>query len=478
MFNSYRQPSDAELTLNTFYQNTGASLLVAGFFAFSASPVFANDKADKNAFQHPFPNLSAELKFNHSLGRSLFEKFWVASPSSTTASDGLGPLYNARSCHSCHLNNAKGHAPDHLQSAAFVPSFFVRLKRWPRPVDFDPKKAVTGDATYGTQLQTLSTTELPPEANLMVEYQYSTLNFADGTAIELRKPSYKVTKLGYGDFNSDTLLSGRVSPALTGVGLIDALDATSILSREDINDENNDGISGRANHVWDKINQSWQVGRFGWKATVATLSEQNQSAFNGDLGLSTPLLTSAYGDCTNNQTACLNLANGNSEHLDNLEVSNKVMSLVNQFSALSAPSRIRNLANTQFMQGKAVFDQLNCVGCHTPKMTTGLENEYNVLSNITFYPFSDFLLHDMGEGLADNGNEFDAKGNEWRTAPLWGNALNQTTSGRESYLHDGRARNLFEAIAWHGGEAKQSQSGFLQLDKKQRSDLIYFLESL
>jgi CxxC motif-containing protein (DUF1111 family) len=466
------------LTLNALYQHTGTSLLVAGFFAFSTSLMAQAPNTDKDAFQRPFKNLSAEQKFNHSLGRSLFEKFWVASPSSTTASDGLGPLYNARSCHSCHLNNAKGHAPAHLQSAVSVPSFFVRLKRWPRPDGFDPKKAVTGDPIYGTQLQTLSTTQLPPEANLVVRYDYQTLRFSDQTPIQLRKPDYRLSQLGYGAFDNNTLLSGRVSPALMGVGLIDALDDKTIESHADENDLNQDGISGRTNQVWDKINQRWRLGRFGWKATVATLSEQNQSAFNGDLGLSTPLVTSAYGDCTEAQIDCLSLANGNSQHLDNLEVSKQMMSLVNQFSALSAPSKIRNLANEQFMQGKAVFDQLNCASCHIPKLKTGLATEYKVLSNQTFFPFSDFLLHDMGPGLADTGNEFNADGQEWRTTPLWGNSLNKSTSGRQSYLHDGRARNLIEAIAWHGGEAKPSQKAFLNLTEKQRNDLLYFLESL
>lgn len=466
------------LTLNAFYQNAGTSLLVAGFFAFSSHLIANTSRPDADAFQRPFTNLSAEQKFNHSLGRSLFEKFWVASPSSTTASDGLGPLYNARSCHSCHLNNAKGHAPTNLQSAVSVPSFFVRLKTWPRPIDFDPKSAVSGDPVYGTQLQTLSTTQLAPEADLVVKYEYQTRLFSDGTPIQLRRPTYQLDKFGYGPLNPNTVLSGRVSPALTGVGLIDALDDATIQANADENDSDGDGISGRTNTVWDKINQTWRLGRFGWKATVATLSEQNQSAFNGDLGLSTPLVTSPYGDCTSAQTACLNLENGNSEHLDNLEVSNKVMALVNQFSALSAPSKIRNLADKKFMQGKLVFDELNCAGCHTPKLTTGSQTEFSVLANKTFYPFSDFLLHDMGPDLADTGREFDANGQEWRTAPLWGNALNKTTSGRESYLHDGRARNLIEAIAWHGGEAKQSQESFLTLNKTQRSDLIYFLESL
>jgi len=467
-----------KLTLNALYQHTGTSLLVAGFFAFSTALMAETSTPDKNAFQHPFKKLSAEQKFNHSLGRSLFEKFWVASPSSTTASDGLGPLYNARSCHSCHLNNAKGHAPANLQSAVSVPSFFVRLKRWPRPDGFDPKKAVSGDPIYGTQLQTLSTTQLVPEADLVVKYDYLDLMFEDKTPIQLRKPTYTLNNLGYGAFSKDTVLSGRVSPALMGVGLIDALDDKTIEHNADENDLDQDGISGRSNQVWDKINQTWRLGRFGWKATVATLSEQNQSAFNGDLGLSTPLVTSAYGDCTQAQVACLSLANGNSAHLDNLEVSEQMMSLVNQFSALSAPSKIRNLANDQFMQGKSVFDQLNCAACHIPKMKTGLVTDYKVLSNRTFFPFSDFLLHDMGAGLADTGNEFNAKEQEWRTTPLWGNSLNKTTSGRQSYLHDGRARNLIEAIAWHGGEAQQSQEAFLSLTTKQRNDLLYFLESL
>lgn len=468
----------AIFTLSVFHQNTGTSLLVAGFFAFSSGLTFAASNVEKDAFQQPFPKLSTELKFSHSLGRSIFEKFWVASPSSTTASDGLGPLYNARSCHSCHLNNAKGHAPKHNQNASEVPSFFVRLKQWPRPENFDVKSAVSADPNYGTQLQTLSTTELAPEANLRIKYQYHSLSFADGTPIELRKPQYQLNRLAYGTLHQNTLLSGRVSPALTGVGLIDTLEDATLLANADENDSDQDGISGRANKVWDKENQQWRVGKFGWKATVATLTEQNQNAFNGDLGLSTPLATSPYGDCTKTQISCLKLANGNSKHLDNLEVSQQMMTLVNQFSALSAPSKIRNLGNDQFMRGKSLFDQLTCSACHTPKLTTGTHPKYKVLSNQTFYPFSDFLLHDMGAGLADKGNEFNAQGSEWRTAPLWGNALNKSTSGRQGFLHDGRARTLIEAIAWHGGEADTSQKRFLTLSKKQRSDLIYFLESL
>ena len=452
----------------------GTAIAVTGFFC---TEIYASENK-RDAFMKPFTSLSAEQKFNHSLGRSLFEKFWVAAPSSTTASDGLGPLYNARSCHSCHLNNGKGHAPAALQNATNVPSFFLRLKQWPQSKHADSKKAVEPDPIYGTQLQSNSNINIPAEMKMNIQYEYYTVTFLDGSTSELRKPNYLFERFFYGKPHENTQYSGRVSPALIGVGLFDAVDDTTLLKFADPDDKDNDGISGKANIVWDETKKTWRPGRFGWKATVATLTQQNQSAFNGDLGLSTPLFSNPNGDCTIAQHQCLELQNGNSPHMDNLEVSHVVTDMVDTFTALSAPPKMRNLANEKFIQGKVIFDNLQCAACHKPVMKTGVHTTFSELNNKTFYPFSDLLLHDMGEGLADVGNEFDAKGSEWRTAPLWGLGLNKIVSKRESYLHDGRARSLNEAILWHGGEAQASQNSYRQLNITQRSTLIKFLESL
>lgn len=437
-----------------------------------------NPIADSNAFIKPFSTISTEQKFDHSLGLSLFEKFWIASPSSTTASDGLGPLYNARSCHSCHLKNGKGHAPLASQKMMQVPSFFIRLKQWPLSKSASPKEAFVGDPVYGVQIQTNANINLAVEADISVTYQYHLVEFADGSTTELRKPIYEVANTSFGAIHPNTQLSGRVSPAIVGVGLLDSVDDQTLLELADPDDADKDGISGKVNLVWDKINQKWRPGRFGWKANIATLSQQNQNAFNKDMGLSTPLFPNAYGDCTTLQEQCFKLANGNSPHMENLEVSSKVVRLVDTFTALSAPPKIRNLRSKDFLQGKEIFEQLACSSCHRPVMKTGYNASYPALSHKTFYPFTDLLLHDMGEGLADQGNEFAAKGNEWRTPPLWGLALNKIVSQRQSYLHDGRARTINEAILWHGGEAQKSRDAYTKMNATQRSYLMTFLESL
>ncbi|TBR45042.1 hypothetical protein CBF23_000640 [Marinomonas agarivorans] len=452
----------------------GMMFIITSFFSLKT---YAETNSSSILMQ-PFPHISPEQKLNHSLGQALFEKLWVASPSSTTASDGLGPLFNARSCHSCHLNNGKGHAPTELQNGVEVPSFFLRLKQWPRPDSNNSKTAVAPDPIYGTQLQTNANINIRPEANLTLTYQYKTVTFADGTTSELRKPVYQLNNLSYGKLSNATQLSGRVSPSIIGVGLFDSITEADLLNSADPDDKNNDGISGRVNTVWDKTMQTWRVGRFGWKATTATLTEQNQSAFNGDLGISTPLFPNPYGDCTTHQVACLSLPNGNSPHMENLEANSEVIKVVDIFTALSAPPKIRNLNRETFKEGKKVFDLLQCSACHTSVQRTGKDTTFPELNNQTFYPFTDLLLHDMGQELADVGKEFDALGSEWRTAPLWGLSLSKLASGKQSFLHDGRARNIDEAILWHGGEGQKSRDSYLKLDKSQRSLLIRFLESL
>lgn len=452
----------------------GMAFVITSFFSFE---LHAKTKPSE-AFMQPFPNLSAQQKLNHSLGRSLFEKFWIASPSSTTASDGLGPLFNARSCHSCHLNNGKGHAPIEGQNGASVPSFFLRLKQWPQSSNANPKKTVEADPVYGTQLQTNANINIAAEANMTIRYEYKSVQFPDGSKSELRKPIYQLADFSHGELHHNTKLSGRVSPALVGVGLLDAVADQTLFDQADPNDQDKDGISGKVNIVWDKTTQTWRPGKFGWKAGMATLTEQNQGAFNGDLGISTPLFPSPFGDCTNTQTDCLSLPNGNSPHMENLEASSKVVNMVDTFTALSAPPKMRNLGSDEFLQGKDIFDQLQCSACHRPTMKTGKHPLFPALSNQTFYPFTDLLLHDMGQGLADIGNEYQAQGVEWRTAPLWGLGLNKSVSKKQSFLHDGRARTLDEAILWHGGEAQKSRDAYIQLHKKQRDLLVKFLESL
>lgn len=433
--------------------------------------VSANPDAGNQAYNQPFPTLSAKQKQRFYLGESMFERFWVPSPSSTTASDGLGPLFNARSCHSCHLNSGRGHAPTSAQLGSEVPSFFIRLGQ-KSPNDHN---TLLGDAIYGRQFQPLASVNVPAEGDYQVHWQEVLETFPDGHQVHLRKPELTWVRLNYGKFAENTGFSMRVSPPLVGMGLLDLVPESVILEYADPTDHDQDGISGKAN--WLEQDGEKRLGRFGHKASVARLNEQNQSAFNGDLGLSTELFPYASGDCTPQQTQCMDAPNGNSAHLDGLEVSNEQMALLNEYVALSTPPAMRNLNEPWFLKAKQTFDELACGSCHRPKLNTGT-SPYSVLSNREFYPFTDMLLHDMGPGLASEFPVFHAAPNEWRTAPLWGIGLSEAISGRNGFLHDGRARSIEEAILWHGGEAQASKDAYKSLNAKQRALFVRFLESL
>ena len=455
-----------------------AGLLVS-FFCLSPQAI-AQTRDASLSYSLPFPGMNPESKLNFAIGQSLFEKFWVPSPSSTTASDGLGPLFNARSCHSCHLKNGRGHLPKVGALGSSTPSFFIRLglKNVTQPAHGEYTTATQPDPLYGHQLQTFSLAGLSPEGDYRIGRQSKSVTFSDGSQVVLSKPSYTWQNFSAGPLSTNTGISARVSPPLVGMGLLDAVPAQQLIALADPDDNNQDGISGKVNRVWDAQNQRWSIGKFGYKATQPTLNQQNQGAFNGDLGLSTPLFPNASGDCTARQIDCLNAPNGNSAHLSNLEIDAQQINLVNHYLATSMPPVMRNIHDERFEQGKATFLTLGCQSCHTPKLTTGQSNFSPLLSQRDFYPFTDLLLHDMGEGLASGMAEFDAQPREWRTAPLWGIGLSEQVSKRKGFLHDGRANTLEEAILWHGGEAENIIADYLTLSKHQRNTLIYFLESL
>lgn len=444
---------------------------LAGFFGFQ-SPAFSSD------YSQPISGIEAENKLNFRIGESVFQKFWVPSPSSTTASDGLGPLFNTRSCNSCHINNGRGHAPESGISGATIPSTLIRFgklyKNNSQVADFIYPSV--GDKHYGNQLQGHASPGILPEADYKLTYTTYVETLSDGTKVELRKPNIHWTTLNYGNLEDSTGVTLLVSPALVGMGLLDNIPDDTIIANADPEDSDNNGISGRVS--WIPSEDGKIIGRFGYKAATPSVSVQNQLAFNTDLGLSTPLSPAPSGDCTELQHECMESPNGNSPHLDNLEVDKQQAKLVDLFVSLSSPPTMRNLRNPDFLEGKAVFDEGSCASCHIPKMQTSKNTTFSELSNRTFYPFTDMLLHDMGPELASGFQSFSATQNEWRTAPLWGIGLSEKVSGRVGFLHDGRARTIEEAILWHGGEAQQSKEFYKQLNKEHRKKLIYFLESL
>ncbi|MEM1371199.1 MAG: di-heme oxidoredictase family protein [Pseudomonadota bacterium] len=439
--------------------------------------------ANRNAFSQPSNGIGFEGKFNFKIGNALFRKFWVASPASTKSSDGLGPLYNSRSCQTCHLKDGRGHPPTANFPADDAVSMFLRLSIPPQTDEHrqllkERRVNVIHEPTYGGQLQDLAVPGFDAEGRMHITYETVEVKLADGTRVMLRKPTYEVRDLKHGPLHSQTMLSPRIAPQMIGLGLLDAIPDEAILANADPNDADGDGISGRPNEVWSLIDGRKAIGRFGWKAGNPNVHQQSAEAFAGDMGLSTSLFPAPFGECSAYQTACRNAHHGDDPASNTPEITDQMLELVTFYSQnLAVPAR-RNPQDLKVRAGKSIFANLGCASCHTPSFTTGKLANNPHLSNQRIWPYTDLLLHDMGAGLADGRPEGVATGREWRTPPLWGIGLTQTVSGHTFFLHDGRARNVEEAILWHGGEAKSSRDAYAELSKADREALLAFVNSL
>jgi CxxC motif-containing protein (DUF1111 family) len=437
-------------------------------------------RVNQDAFSHSSANLTFEEEGTFKLGNGLFRKLWVSSPSSTQASDGLGPLFNARACQSCHLKDGRGHPPEGNADAT---SMFVRLAREAsteeeRAARADGNALNFPDPVYGTQLQDLAVPGLAGEGKMEISYEEIPVTLGDGSALSLRKPSYSIENLAYGPLAPGTTLSPRVTPQMIGLGLVEQIHPADILAKADPDDQDGDGISGKPSIMRDAQSGEPALGRFGWKAQAPSIRQQTADAFAGDIGISTPEVPRHWGDCTEAEKDCRTLPNGVQERLGPVEAPPPVMDLVTFYSQnLAVPVR-RDVDNEEVLAGKKVFYALGCVSCHTPKFVTRRDAPNKAQAFQLIWPYSDFLLHDMGDGLADGQQVGDATGTEWRTPPLWGIGLTERVNGHTFFLHDGRARNLTEAILWHGGEARKARDGFAALAKQERDALIKFLESL
>lgn len=439
------------------------------------------NKMDRKAFSHPSSNMSAERRLDFAVGRGFFKRLWVSAPSSTQAADGLGPLYNARSCMRCHVNNGRGHPPENEDDN--VVSMLLRLSI---PAQNDEQRTllaehrinIVPEPVYGAQLQDIAIQGIQPEGRLKVRYEEMAVTLSDGEVVMLRKPSYEITNLAYGPLHDQIRVSPRIAPQMIGLGLLEAIDENDIFRQADPEDKDADGISGKANLVWSKVNNEVMLGRFGWKGGFPSVNEQSQSAFFGDIGISVPLHPDGEGECTESQIACKKAPSGNSPQYENLEAHSQVSDLVVFYSSnLAVPAR-RDYDDERVLAGKKLFYESGCIACHTPKYVTKTLANRPEQSHQLIWPYTDLLLHDMGEGLADHRSEGQANGREWKTPPLWGIGLTQVVSGRNNFLHDGRARSLLEAILWHGGEAEASRDKVVNMNKRERENLLYFIRSL
>nr|WP_246387824.1 di-heme oxidoredictase family protein [Chiayiivirga flava] len=430
---------------------------------------------NRNSFALPAPTLDPKQLRDFNFGNRLFNTNWTVAPSSANGFDGLGPTFNRVSCSACHLRDGRGRPPQHDEKELL--SMLVRISL-PGTNRGDDAEIQGDDAhggprphpDYGDQLNDRAIPGVPAEGRVEITYDEIAGAFADGTPYSLRKPRVTLHDPAFGPFD-DLLLSARVAQHMPGVGLLEAVPEADIVARADPDDRDGDGISGRANRVWNPIMQRTELGRFGWKANVATLQQQTAAAAHGDIGLTSSAFPTE--NCPPAQTACAAAPTGGAPELSDRFLDRIVFYL----QTLAVPAR-RGAERDEVRRGENVFKEMNCGSCHAPILRTAPDTMPVVLADQTLAPYTDLLLHDMGEGLADGRPDFLADGREWRTPPLWSIGLFKAVNDHTNYLHDGRARNLEEAILWHGGEASAAQKAFIDADATTRRALIAFLESL
>jgi CxxC motif-containing protein (DUF1111 family) len=391
-------------------------------------------------------------------GNRLFNTNWAEYPASVKAFDGLGPTFNRNSCSGCHVRDGRGRPPEKVGDP--MESMLVRLSmvvsNAPHP-------------NYGDQLNDQAILGVKPEGRAIIDETDLTGAYGDGAPYTLHAPHVRFADLTLGPLTG-IQTSARVAPAVIGLGLLEAVPDATLLALADPDDADGDSISGRVNNLTDRAGHP-AIGRFGWKANVPTLAEQAAGAANGDIGITTRLFPSQ--NCSQTQTDCLAAAAQSDPEMSDSFFDR----LVTYMRTLAVP-RARPTDDATFQAGLNTFTALGCASCHMPTLKTGGDAPLPEIANQTFHPFTDLLLHDMGEGLADHRPDRAATGTEWRTPPLWGLGLVERVNGHDRLLHDGRARGFAEAILWHGGEAEKAKEAFRTAPSAERDALIDFLKSL
>jgi CxxC motif-containing protein (DUF1111 family) len=422
-------------------------------------------ETSRHAFSRPSPNLTVEQRGAFFIGNAFFNSPWVVAPASASARDGLGPMFNARSCDACHNNDGRGRPPVKYDEQ---PVSLVLQFATPTPGEHNEPQA---DPHYGVNFNPFSIGGIPAEGKARIRHHEIKGEYGDGTPFTLLAPEYSFEELAYGELAADTKLSPRVAPSVFGSGLLEAIPEAQIMERNDPEDLNKDGISGHPNHVWDPLTKSPQLGRFGWKLNQPSIAHQTAAAFSSEIGMSSSFRPDQI--CTSVQTACAAAPTGGDP-----EISDEIFNhMVNYQRMLAVPMR-RNLDSPEVKRGAELFASAGCESCHRATFKTSQVKDLPWLSGQTIHPFTDMLLHDMGPALADGRADFAASGSEWRTQPLWGLGLQKTVNGHTRLLHDGRARDVSEAILWHGGEAERAKETFRQMSKEDREALLKFIDSL
>lgn len=351
----------------------------------------------------------------------------------------LGPHYTNRSCDACHVQNTRALPPAEGQ---LLEQYVIRV----------------GDET-GAPL---------PEIGSLLQ-SGSALGTSEGSVTldswtedgGLRSPNYTFSGV------TPAQASIRIAPQLVGMALLEAITEADVQALSDPTDANGDGISGRVHAVTDPETGQLRLGRFGYKATQASIRHQVASALNGDMGV----MSAVYPDpdCGANQSGC---------EPSGVELEDADLQHVTAYVSLLGIRPQRDPDSPVNQAGEATFSEIGCAQCHTPTFQTSPYTAHAEVRDQTIHPYTDLLLHDMGPGLADSLSEGDASGAEWRTAPLWSIGLTAQVNQGEAYLHDGRARTLDEAIRWHGGEGQASNDAYQALTATEQDELLSFIGSL
>lgn len=397
----------------------------------------------RNALQVFAPNVTSEER--KAVQLSGFAPFHTR----ITKKQGLGPRFINSSCAGCHVQNGKGRTklssnPERLNGMVIKVSL-PGLEADGRPIDIPrigeqlQDRNVRGDAFFATKLK----------------WETVPGSYPDGSTYSLRRPLLSFRMRGRAQ--DEVLTSLRMTPALVGMGLLEAIPEDVILGFSDPDDADGDGISGVPQYVPNNRTGTLQIGRFGFRASHPTLEQQTAAAAFFDMGIVNPLFNPSGSA---------------------VELTEEVLNQITVYQALGGVPIARDQSLPHVVAGKELFQTVGCDGCHKFNITTS-DPVNPELDGQVIHPFTDLLLHDMGPDLADERAEYVATGSEWRTTPLWGIGFLPTVSKvRQTYLHDGRARTLEEAILWHGGEAETSKEAFKNLSLAQRKALIAFLESL
>ena len=465
---------------------TALTLAASAAMALLPSVVAGADTArapvEPNAvYLQPMTGLSDDQLRQFRAGETMFRTVWLVFPAMPVQNNwqymrprggyawGLGPTFIANSCVACHVQGGRGKTVDRPNSTVFQQLLRVSLP------GADAHGAPLPHPHYGGQLQVFDVISADRqqvrqgEADVFVDWQIETVTLADGDTVELRRPKVRIESLSFGPLGEQILTSLRNAPPIFGLGYLSSVSEEDILQLASA--QQAAGLNGRPNYVRDDINHRTTLGRFGWKANQPSVRQQIGAAFLHDMGITSSLYPKQ--NCPPAQTYCKAAPPGDTAEL----FADEFDDLSFWAQALDVPAR-RNPEHAEIRRGEKLFAQARCAQCHQPQLKTAADAPFPALANRVFHPYTDLLVHDMGDGLADGRPDFKAGARDWRTAPLWGLGLSGQVNGSTHLLHDGRARSVTEAILWHGGEAQAARDAFARLTRDERAALVAFVNSL